>query len=224
MTDIIRDLPIDERPRERLFSHGPGTLSNAELIAILLGNGTHGKNAIQLGREMLREGGLAALPKRDVKQLVRISGLGMAKVSRVLAALELGKRVINNEPEEPPPYDLAVLGRSLLGYYAQHRQERLGAVFLDARHRILKQAEIYVGTINNALVSPREIITHALMENATALVVYHNHPSGDPAPSEEDQTFTRKLRQLLSNIDIELVDHLIIGAHRYCSMKEQGQI
>lgn len=224
MTDVIRDLPKDERPRERLFSHGPGILSNAELIAILLGNGVRGKNAIQLGREMLKEGGLAALPKRDIAQLVKISGLGMAKVSRVLAALELGRRIVANEPEDAPAYDEAVLGRSLVSAYAHHRQERLGAVFLDSRHRILKQAEIYVGTINSALVSTRDIVTQCLMENATAVVIFHNHPSGDPTPSAEDLMFTNKLLHTLGYIDVDLLDHLIVGSHRYYSLRERGQL
>ncbi|HYH05761.1 MAG TPA: DNA repair protein RadC [Thermoanaerobaculia bacterium] len=225
MSGVIRDLPVDERPRERLLQHGAATLSNAELIAILLGSGTPGRNAIQLGREMLKEGGgLSALPKRDPAQFTKIPGLGMAKITRVLAALELGQRILNNEPEEPPAYDSGILGRALLGYYAQHRQERLGAVFLDTRRRILKQAEIYIGTINNALVSTRDIITHALMENATAVVVYHNHPSGDPVPSEEDQSFTDKLKVSLGHCDIDLIDHLIVGAHRYYSMREQGRL
>jgi DNA repair protein RadC len=224
MTDVIRDLPVDERPRERMYRHGAGTLSNAELIAILLGSGTRGRNAIQLGREMLKEGGLRALPKRDINQLTKITGLGMAKICRVLAALELGKRVIENVPDEPLPYETDQLGRSLIAYYAKHRQERLGALFLDTRRRILKQSEIYIGTINNALVSTRDIVTHALVENATGVVIYHNHPSGDPAPSHEDTTFTEKLQQSLGHIDVELVDHLIIGAHRYYSMAEQGRL
>lgn len=224
MTDVIRDLPVDERPRERMCRHGAGTLSNAELIAILLGSGTRGRNAIELGREMLKEGGLRALPKRDIAQMTKITGLGVAKICRVLAALELGKRVIENIPEEPPAYDTTILGRALLTYYAKHRQERLGAVFLDTRRRILKQSEIYIGTINNAFVSTRDIITHALLENATSVVVYHNHPSGDPVPSDEDESFTAKLKESLSFIDIQLVDHLIIGAHRYYSMAEQGRL
>ena len=225
MTDVIRDLPVDERPRERMLLHGADTLSNAELLAILLGTGTRGRNAIELGRDLLMEaGGLSALSKRNIAQLVKVSGLGPAKASRLIAALELGTRIRDNAPDEPFAYDTESLGRSLVGYYSQYRQERLGAVFLDARRRILKQAEIYIGTLNSALVSTRDIITGALLENAAAVVIYHNHPSGDPIPSDDDQSFTYKLKDSLRNIDIELVDHLIIGSHRYYSMHEQGRL
>ncbi|HEX6639667.1 MAG TPA: DNA repair protein RadC [Thermoanaerobaculia bacterium] len=223
MTDVIRDLPRDDRPRERLLKHGPETLSNSELVAILLGSGVPGKNAIQLARELLCEG-LARLRDREVKHLEKIAGVGPAKIARIAAAFELSNRIITGEPDEPPPYDASALGRSLIGLHAQQRQERLGALFLDSRHRILKQREIYVGTINNALVSTREIIACALTHNATAIVAYHNHPSGNPAASDDDITFTKKLQVSLALIDIELIDHLIIGAHRYHSMKLRGEM
>jgi DNA repair protein RadC len=223
MTDIIRDLPRDDRPRERLLMHGPETLSNAELVAILLGSGVPGKNAIQLARELLSEG-MARLRDREVKHLETIGGIGPAKIARIAAAFEISRRVITGEPDEPPSYDASALGRTLIGTHAHQRQERLGALFLDSRHRILKQREIYVGTMNNALVSTREIIECALMHNATAIVAYHNHPSGNPEASDDDITFTKKLRESLALIDIELVDHLIIGAHRYHSMKQRGEM
>jgi DNA repair protein RadC len=223
MTDIIRDLPRDDRPRERLLRHGSETLSNSELVAILLGSGVPGKNAIQLARELLFEG-LARLRDREVKQLEKIAGIGPAKIARIAAAFELSNRLITGEPDEPPDYDAAALGRSLIGVHAQQRQERLGALFLDSRHRIVKQREIYVGTINNALVSTREIIECAVTSNATAIVAYHNHPSGNPEASDDDITFTRKLRESLALIDIELIDHLIVGAHRYHSMKQRGEM
>jgi DNA repair protein RadC len=223
MTDVIRDLPRDDRPRERLLMHGPETLSNSELVAILLGSGVPGKNAIQLARELLSEG-MARLRDRDVKHLESIAGIGPAKIARIAAAFEISRRVITGEPDEPPAYDAAVLGRSLISTLAHQRQERLGALFLDSRHRILKQREIYVGTMNNALVSTREIIEYALTHYATAIVAYHNHPSGNPAASDDDITFTRKLRESLALIDIDLVDHLIIGAHRYHSMKLRGEM
>lgn len=223
MTDVIRDLPSDERPRERLFMHGAETLSDAELVAILLGSGTRGKNAIQLSRELLKDG-MARLRSRDVKQLEKISGIGPAKIARVSAAFEISRRIITGQPDDAPDFVASTLGRTLIGKYAHQRQERFGAVFLDSRHRILKQREIYIGTVNNALVSTREIIATALSHNATAIVAYHNHPSGNPEASEDDLKFTKKLRHSLSFVDIELLDHLIIGAHRYHSMKERGQL
>jgi DNA repair protein RadC len=221
MTDIIRDLPRDDRPRERLLMHGAATLSDAELVAILLGSGVPGKNAIQLARELLREG-MSGLRNREAKHLEQFAGVGPAKIARIAAAFEIASRLLNGVPDEPPPYDSNILGRTLVGSFARVRQERLGATFLDSRHRILKQREIYVGTINTALVSTRDIISDALLNNATGVVIWHNHPSGSPAPSDEDVTFTTKLQHSLSLCDIELVDHLIVGAHGYYSMHERG--
>jgi DNA repair protein RadC len=223
VTDVIADLPADDRPRERLLTHGAETLSDAELVAILLGSGLRGKNAIQLARELLSDG-MAALRRRDPRELEHVPGVGPAKVARISAAFELARRLSSGQPDDPPTYEAEVVGRKLVLDYAHHRQERLGAVFLDSRQRILKQREIYVGTINSALVSTRDIISFALQQNATGVVVFHNHPSGNPAPSAEDLSFTKKLEQSLVLVDVELVDHLIIGSHRYYSMREKGQI
>jgi DNA repair protein RadC len=223
MTDVIRDLPRDDRPRERLLMHGAETLSDAELVAILIGSGLPGKNAIQLARELL-SGGMSRLRSRDVKFLETIDGVGPAKIARISAAFEISRRIVTGQPEDPPEYEASSLGRTLIGKHAHQRQERFGAVFLDSRHRILKQREIFVGTVNNTLVSTREIIACALAQNATAIVAYHNHPSGNPEASADDITFTKKLSASLALVDIELVDHLIIGAHRYSSMKQRGQL
>jgi DNA repair protein RadC len=220
MTDVISDLPRDDRPRERLLMHGPETLSDAELVAILLGSGVPGKNAIQLARELLREG-MSGLRSRDAKHLEQFPGVGPAKIARIAAAFEISRRIVDGVPDEPPAYDAAVLGRTLVGTFARVRQERLGATFLDARQRVLKQREIYIGTIKTALVSTREIITDALMNYATGVVIWHNHPSGSPAPSDDDIAFTKKLKYSLSMCDIDLVDHLIIGAHGYYSMQDR---
>ena len=222
MTDVIADLPVDDRPRERLLKHGAETLSNAELLAILLGSGVAGKNAIQLARELLKDG-LDSFRAADLTRLEQIPGIGPAKMTRIAAAVAFSRRIFDHEPDDPPSYDRTALGRALLTHYAHQRQERLGGVFLDSRHRILKEErEIYVGTINNALVSTRDIISLALNANATGIVIYHNHPSGGIAPSDEDLTFTSKLSSSLGLIDIELVDHLIIGTHGYYSMGERG--
>jgi DNA repair protein RadC len=224
MTDVIADLPVDDRPRERLLKHGAETLSNAELLAILLGSGVVGKNAIQLARELLKDG-LESFRGVDLTRLEKIPGIGPAKLTRIAAAIAFARRIFDHEPDDPPSYDRAALGRALLTHYAHQRQERLGGVFLDSRHRILKEERgIYVGTINNALVSTRDIISLALNANATGIVIYHNHPSGGIVPSEEDLTFTTKLRSSLGLIDIDLVDHLIIGTHGYYSMKERGYL
>lgn len=222
MTDVLRDLPIDERPRERLLQHGAESLSDSELLAILLGSGMRGKNAIQLARELLREG-VDRLSHRDAATLTKVAGVGPAKATRVVAALEIARRVACKRPEEPPPLDLHLLGSRLIRSMARYHQERLGAVFVDTRERVLSQHnDIYIGTINNAFVSTRELIRHAIADNATGLVIYHNHPSGDPVPSQEDITYTLKLRDAMRLLDVKLIDHLVIGSDNYCSLQSTG--
>jgi len=225
MTDVIADLPLDDRPRERMFKHGVDTLSNAELLAILLGSGVPGTNAIQLARILLSDG-MSALRRRDTRDLMNVSGIGPAKIARIMAAFEMSRRIASGEPEEPPAFDARVFGAKLVSAYGHHTQERLGAAVLDSRARIIAQREIFVGTINNALVSTRDIVKFAILERerAKAIVIYHNHPSGDPTPSDEDLTFTGKLKHSLSLVDLELADHIIIGAHRFYSMAAKEQL
>jgi DNA repair protein RadC len=217
MTDVLRDLPIDDRPRERLLEHGPETMSDAELLALVLGSGVKGKNAIQLAREVL-SGGMASLRRRTPDELCKTPGIGPAKAARIGALVELVNRFNTCRPDETPTYVGTAFGPKLVAKYARYTQERLGALFLDSRLHILQQREIFVGTVDATLVSTRDIIRFAVTENATRVVLYHNHPSGNPSPSAEDVEFTRKLRESLRNCDIELVDHLVLGAHAYHSM------
>ena len=221
MQELIADLPLDDRPREKMFKHGPETLSDAELLAILLGSGTRGKNAIQLARELLRDG-LGPLGRCSADTMARTHGVGAAKATRVAAAFEIARRTASPEGSDGARYDDALVGRALISRYAHESQEHLGAVLLDSRQRSLKQCEIYVGTVARALVSSRDIVRIALEANAVGVVLFHNHPSGDPSPSAEDLTFTRRVQQSLSLVDVELVDHLIVGAQRYCSMSGRG--
>ena len=223
MTDVIRDLPRGDRPRERMMMHGAGTLSDAELLAVILGSGVPGQNAIELARHLLADG-MRSLRRRELANLADVRGVGPAKAARIAAVFEMSRRMTSEQPEDPPPFDVTVLGRKLVSSYGHHTQERLGAAFLDARHRIRRQREIYVGTMNTALVSTRDIVRFTLLERATAIVVYHNHPSGDPSPSNEDIAFTKKLQQSLATVDIELVDHLVIGSHRFQSMQQRGYL
>jgi DNA repair protein RadC len=219
MHEVIADLPLDDRPREKLHKHGSETLSDAELLAILLGSGTRGKNAIQLARELLRDG-LPALGRSQ--NLARIPGVGPAKASRIGAAFEVARRLAGADSGDGTRYDDAVVGRALISRYAQEAQEHLGAILLDSRQRVLRQCEIYVGTVARALVSTRDIVRAALETNASGVVLFHNHPSGDPSPSAEDLTFTKRVQQSLALVDVELVDHLVLGAQRYCSMRGRG--
>jgi len=221
MRELIADLPLDDRPREKLRKHGAETLSDAELLAILLGSGTRGKNAIQLARELLSDG-LGTLGRNSVEAIAHAQGVGAAKASRIKAAFEIASRIAACDPDDAPRYDDSVFGRALMSRYAHESQEHLGAIMLDSRQRVLKQCEIFVGTIARALVSSRDVVRVALEVNAVGVVLFHNHPSGDPAPSAEDLSFTKKVQQSLSLVDAELVDHLILGAQRYCSMRGRG--
>jgi len=131
---------------------------------------------------------------------------------------------VSGEPEALPEFDAHVFGAKLVAGYARHTQERLGAAFLNTRRGILSQREIYIGTINSAFVATRDIVRLALIENATSVVVYHNHPSGNPQPSEEDLVYTQKLKHALRLVELQLVDHIITGAHRFYSLAEKGQV
>lgn len=221
MTDIISDMPLDDRPRERLLAHGARTLSDAELLGILLGCGTEGKNAVQLARELMPSG-LKALAAREPATLERVRGMGSAKAARIVATFEIARRLAAEKPIAHPTFDVDVTGAGLVRALMRQRQERLGAYFLDSRQKIIRQREIFVGTVNHAVVSTRDILRAAVEENAVAIALYHNHPSGDPTPSEDDVKFTRRLHDALGFADIELVDHLIVGAHRFLSMKRKG--
>lgn len=216
MTYLIRDMPTDGRPRERLLKHGANILSDAELLAVIIGTGAPGKNAIHLAHELL-QGGVANLHHRDLTSLLRARGVGPAKAARIAAVLEMSRRLA--EPKKEAPFDAEGLGRALVSAYGHQTQERLGAALLDARRRVVKQKEIFIGTNDRTIVSTRDIVRFALIERATGVVVFHNHPSGDPTPSDDDITFTRMLAQSLKTVDLELVDHLVVGAHRYHSMR-----
>ena len=223
MHDLIADLPIDERPRERMLTHGAPSLSDAELLAILLGSGVPGKNAIALARELLPDG-FNSLARSDAEQLSKRNGIGMAKATRILSAFEIARRIAKHAPGDPPHFDANIFGRGLIARSRALRQEHLGALFLDARRRILREREIYVGTAFKAFVSTRDVVRFALDANAIGVVLYHNHPSGDPSPSDEDLKYTRRMGESLRMIDIQLIDHVIAGANGFTSLKQRGVI
>jgi len=222
MTDLtIAEMPFDERPRERMLRHGAETLSEAELVAILIGSGVRGQSAVSVARELLRDG-LQALSRREWRS-ERVRGIGDAKAARLAAAFEIGRRVGSAGPEgREPIVDPESLARPLIARYSHYVQERLGAVYLDTRHRVIREREIYVGTLNATTVSTRDVLRHAILDHAAAIVLFHNHPSGDPAPSAEDLTFTRKMVQAAQLLGVHVLDHLIIGANRYVSLKKRG--
>jgi DNA repair protein RadC len=223
MTYVIRDMPADDRPRERMLSHGAHTLSDSELLAVIIGCGVRGKNAIELAHDLLVDG-VQNLRSRDITALATTNGIGPAKTARIGAAVELARRLARVKEPERPLYDSCVLGEELVRAHGHETQERFCVALLDARHRIIKHQEIFVGTLDKTLVSTRDIIRVAVVHRAKAVVIYHNHPSGDPTPSDEDIAFTRKLRESLEIVDVDLIDHLVIGTHRFASMKARGEL
>ena len=220
----ILDLPPCERPRERLREHGPRYLNNAELVAILLRSGIAGENAISLAMRILAEfEGLAGLARVGYAELCHQRGLNHAKSSEIMAALELGRRIASLAPEERAqiscPQDAASL---LVAEMEPLVQENLVVLLLNTRNQVVARRTIYIGTVNSSAVRPAEVLRPAIRENAPSIIVAHNHPSGDPTPSPEDISVTRDLAAAGKLMDIELLDHLIIGqGGRFTSLKEK---
>ena len=221
----IRDLPQAERPRERLRDYGPHFLSNAELLAILLRTGSSSENVLNLATRLLAaNGGLAGLAKAGFLELSEIHGLGEAKVSQVMAALELGKRLSalpNGEyPVITAPQDVANL---LTPEMALLSQESLRVLLLNTRNQVLSVSEVYRGNVNTAVIRAAEVFRDAVKENCPSVIVVHNHPSGDPTPSEDDIKVTGQLQQAARLLDIELLDHIVLAQSGFVSLKELGK-
>lgn len=221
---LIRDMPLDERPRERLLDHGAGTLSEAELLAVLLGTGRRGGSALTVARELLEGiGGLQRMSGCGFVEL-RGQGLGPAKAARILAALELATRMARSEALPRPMLERpAAAARYLSLRYSRPDQEVMGALFLDTRQRLLHERELFRGTLDRAAVEPRAILRQGLLVSAAGLLLFHTHPSGDPSPSAEDLAFTRRIDQAAAVVGIRLVDHLVVGRPgRFTSLRERG--
>jgi DNA repair protein RadC len=220
----IKELPSAERPRERLQNYGSGALSTAELLAIILRTGIGGQNVLSLATSLLaRYEGLSGLVRANVVELRRERGLGLAKACQLKAALELGRRMLIASPEDRPqvhsPADAANL---VLLEMAFLEQENLRVILLDTKNTVLAINTIYVGNVNTALVRIAEVFREAVRANAPQIIVVHNHPSGDPTPSPEDVQVTEQIVSAGKLLDIEVLDHLIIGRQRYVSLKERG--
>ena len=221
----IRELPAEERPRERLRDYGPAALSNAELLAIILRVGTATENAVRLAERLLAHfGGLPGLYRASFNELRNQHGLGEAKAAQLQAALELGKRLLSMSPEDRAsvrsPQDVANL---VQGEMALLEQEHLRVVLLNTRNQVLGMPELYRGSVNSAQVRVAEVLRPAVRENCPALVVVHNHPSGDPTPSGQDIALTKELVAAGKLLDIEVLDHIVIGRGRFVSLKETNQ-
>ncbi len=219
----IRDWPEGERPREKLLARGSAALSDAELLAVLLGSGSRGKDAIALGRELLgNAGSLGALLSSPERQ-IRAGGLGPAKRARIAAALELARRSLAEELHERQslgnPRDSGDYLRARLRHLPY---EVFGCLYLDNRHRVLAFEELFRGTVDGASVHPREVVRACLQHNACAVIFAHNHPSGVAEPSAADRAITHELRDALRLIGVRVLDHLVIGSGEPVSMAARG--
>jgi DNA repair protein RadC len=223
-TPMLRDLPLDMRPRERMLLAGPGALSNAELLAILLRTGVPGESVIHVAENLLvRFCGLPGIAQANFEELYSVNGVGEAKATQLKAALEIGRRLLLALPQERlqirSPSDVAsmlMLEMSLLD------QEHMRAVLLDTKNNVLRVATVYTGSLNTAVVRIGEVFREAIRANCASIIVVHNHPSGDPTPSPEDVRVTEMLVEAGKLLDVAVLDHVVIGRNRFVSLKERG--
>ncbi|MFS0775798.1 DNA repair protein RadC [Neobacillus sp. 3P2-tot-E-2] len=223
---MIRDFPQDERPRERFIQNGPASLSNHELIAILLRTGTKDESVLQLSNRLLTNfEGLRLLKDASLEEMTEIKGIGQAKAIQILAAVEIGRRITNlnytdryviRSPEDGANYvmnDMRFLS-----------QEHFVCLYLNTKNQVLHKQTIFIGSLNASIVHPREVFREALKRSAASIICLHNHPSGDPAPSREDIEVTKRLVECGKMIGIDVLDHLIIGENKFVSLKEKGYL
>jgi len=221
---LIRELPEGERPRERLLRKGGSSLSDSELLAVLLRTGRAGVSVLQLSMDLLREnGGLSGLLTATPHSLRR-DGIGPAKAATLLAAVEVGRRLAREQLLDHEPLSRPVdVARYLALRYQTCDQEVMGALFLDARNRLLGEREMFRGTLNRMSVEPREILRECLQRGAASVYLFHTHPSGDPSPSAEDLLFTRRMAEASEIVGVRLVDHVVLGHRgRWVSIRERA--
>ena len=220
----VQDLPAEDRPRERLARHGASALSSRELLALLVGSGSREESVLDVADRLLGSG-LRGLAARSLGELEGTHGLGRAKAARVLAALELAARIGSEAGAKAPAFRTpAESAAYLIPRYASRPVETFGLLALDVRRRLKHEAVVSVGCLTASLVHPREVFQEAVVARAAALVLFHNHPSGDPEPSAEDVALTRRLAQAGALMGIEVLDHLVLGAGRFVSLKERGAL
>lgn len=221
---MMRDLALEHRPRERLLRVGAQAVSTAELLAIVIRTGVGGENVLRLAERMLATfRDLPGIARASINELQTVKGIGPAKAVEIKAALEIGRRLMATAPQDrlrvTSPADAANL---LMSEMALLEQEHLRVILLDTRNRVLKTPTIYIGSLNTSVVRIGELFRAAIKENAAALIVAHNHPSGDPSPSPEDVNVTRQLVRAGKLLDIDVLDHIVIGRQRFVSLKERG--
>jgi DNA repair protein RadC len=222
----MKDLLPADRPREKLLRNGAAALGDNELVAVVVGSGTRGVDALDVANELLRRrGGVHGLARAAVDDLAQVSGIGRARAAQLLAALELGRRTLTRGPgarvQLRSPRDAAAF---LLPTFGARGVEQFGVVLLDSKHRVLRTTIVASGTLNSTIVQPRDVFREAMLGAAASIVAFHNHPSGDPTPSPEDVELTRRLCAAGLLMGIEVVDHVVLGDAKYCSLKEMGQL
>jgi DNA repair protein RadC len=221
---ILKDLPQDARPREKLLARGPGALSDAELLALLLRTGLPGKNALQMGQELISTfGGVSGLLHTPADALKKIKGLGPAKRAEIVAVLELARRALASQLQEKTMFSNPQAIRDYLQLQLGSREHEIFAVlFLDTSHRLIVLEEMFRGTLTQTSVYPREVVVRALALNAANVVLAHNHPSGTAQASRADEAITHTLKAALALVDVRVLDHFIVTSHEAVSMAERG--
>jgi len=222
----MRRVPPDDRPREKLARHGAKSLGDNELVAAVLGTGCRGTDALTLANELLAvRGGVHGLVRSSCDDLARVAGIGRAKSAQVLAAVELGRRTLFHAPSARvqlrTPREAAAY---LLPQFGSRPVEQFGLLLLDIKHRVLRATVLAIGSLNVTGVQPREVFREAALGSAAFIVIFHNHPSGDPSPSPDDMELTRRLVAAGLVMGIEVVDHIILGDVGYWSFKEMGHL
>ena len=220
----ISEIPTDERPRERLIQYGADALATSELLAILLRTGTNRYSAVGLGEHLLAHfQGMRGVSRASIEEMSRVHGVGAAKAAQIKAAIEFGRRLVAVSPDERPkiasPRDVYnLLGPSL----REEKREHFVAILLDTKNGVLRTKTVSVGDLSSSVVHPREVFAEAIRHSAASLIVAHNHPSGDPAPSPDDISVTRRLQEAGELLGIEVLDHVVLGDNRFISLKEKG--
>jgi len=216
---ILHDLPKQDRPREKLIKYGPNKLSNHELLAIILGSGRKGKNVLELAKEVLRKINKEELLTTDVLTLKKQAGIGLVKACQLISCFELGKRFLKEKKSTliMKPEDIWREMKEIRG----NKKEYLVIFYLDVRNQVIRKEIISIGSLNSSLIHPREVFEPAVSHLAAQIIISHNHPSGDPSPSEEDIEVTKRLIQVGEILGIEIIDHVIVTEKEFFSMKEK---
>ena len=226
MAIMVRDLPPEERPREKLLAYGPSGLSNAELLAILLRSGTRKKSVLRIAEEILariKEQGLMGMVHISVAELAKIDGVGKVKAATLQAAIELARRLAVQQSAKiqmiTGPEDVA---RYAMPHYRFEQKEHFAVLLLNTKNHVISMPEVSVGSLSASVVHPREVFRAAIDHAAAAMILLHNHPSGDPTPSREDIAVTERLVKAGKIMDIPVLDHVVLGRDRFISLKEKG--